>query len=114
MNLWNKLFRGGGKPTHTPPVAPQPSNTKTVSLKKTEEPMTLGTSYVETVFSFDLANKPESQDWRKIHGLCLVPGLVNGFDRKKDVNQAEAIINDALGKFPDYSFVHSWRASICE
>jgi hypothetical protein len=67
-------------------------------------------SYVESVFAFDLVETSESRDWQNLDELRDVPSLF--YDKK--ASQVEAKLNAALTKFPDYSFVFSWQATVFE
>jgi hypothetical protein len=128
MNFWKKLF--GSKQSRKSDIAAGASSTPTATFPAerlgqenkpvvnattgnlpmpTEDKSTnMAAAYVEAVFSFDLANKPEPRDWRDLAELSDVPDL--HFDKK--FAQLEATLQDALAKFSDYSFVHSWRGTL--
>ncbi|MGO8788958.1 MAG: tetratricopeptide repeat protein [Terriglobia bacterium] len=82
------------------------------SLAPSERPLRSPspTSYVESVFAFDLAETSESRDWQDLDELKDVPDLFH----HKQISQVEAMLNAALTKFPDYSFVFSWQGTILE
>jgi len=80
-----------------------------------DEPTThpeMAPSYADEVFDFAFGNKPEARDFRTIEGLGKVPGLIYGSGGTKDIGQAEALIRSAMDEMPDFSFVHSWLATI--
>lgn len=68
------------------------------------------TSYVESVFAFDLAEAPESRNWRNLDELKDVPDLFYN----NNIQRLEAKLNAALVKYQDYSFVYNWQASVSE
>jgi hypothetical protein len=121
MNIWKKLFGDGSKPSTSAntktatsaPISttqPKPNISPAPTPQNIEPTQSTTTPYVESVFAFDLTDKPESYVWRKIDGLCLVPDLV----RNKDIAQAEAVIREVLPKYSDYSFVHYWNTIVFE
>jgi ankyrin repeat protein len=93
------------EPANLPPVL-----SATDPASKASAPAFSPLSYVESVFDFDWAETPDPRDWRKFDELKDVPDLFHD----DQIVRVEAKLDDALIKFPDYSFVYIWKASVFE
>ncbi len=68
--------------------------------------------FAREIFAFDLitSDEREEQDFQQIHDLKEIPTLVN----TNNLEKAEPLVQAALRRYPDYGFVHYFRAALWE